>query len=80
MAAKKKGTFKSEIEDLEAIVEKLEGGELDLEDSLKEYEKGVTLVCSLNKKLESSKLQINEMVGKIESDIENLNECELTHA
>lgn len=78
--AAKKTTFKDDLGNLESIVDKLESGDLDLEDALKEYEKGVGLVCSLNKKLESSKLKINELAGKIEADNENISECELSHS
>lgn len=42
MAAKKQ-TYEQAIEELESIVEKLESGQLPLEDSIKAYERGMAL-------------------------------------
>jgi exodeoxyribonuclease VII small subunit len=43
----KSGQFEKSITELEAIVAQLEKGELDLDDALKQFEKGVSLarVC-----------------------------------
>ena len=49
--AKKKIDFAKSFEELETIVEKMEGGDLDLESGVKEYEKGLALVEDLEKKL-----------------------------
>jgi exodeoxyribonuclease VII small subunit len=43
--------FESALEDLERTVERLESGELSLEDSLAAFERGVALVRLLNEKL-----------------------------
>lgn len=66
MARKKELTFREELEKLEDLVSKLESGELELEESLRIYSEGVTLVDSLNRKLSDSKLKITELKGKIE--------------
>ncbi|HEX7229808.1 MAG TPA: exodeoxyribonuclease VII small subunit [Candidatus Binatia bacterium] len=52
-------TFETALEQLEQIVERLESGELSLEDSLAAFEAGVGLVKHCNQKL-------NEVEKKIE--------------
>ena len=61
MARKDDGSkkFESALEDLEQVVERLESGELSLEDSLAAFEKGVGLVKFCNQKL-------NEVEKKVE--------------
>ena len=61
MAAKEtlNQTFETALEQLEQIVERLESGELSLEDSLAAFEAGVGLVNRCNQKL-------NEVQKKIE--------------
>jgi exodeoxyribonuclease VII small subunit len=51
--------FEEALEELEAIVERLESGELSLEESLTAFEQGVRLVNLCNQKL-------NEVEKKIE--------------
>jgi exodeoxyribonuclease VII small subunit len=43
--------FESALQELESVVEQLESGDLSLEDSLAEFEKGVRLVKYCNQKL-----------------------------
>ncbi|MGE5215703.1 MAG: exodeoxyribonuclease VII small subunit [Chloroflexota bacterium] len=51
--------FETALEELEQVVEQLESGELNLEDALAAFEKGVGLVKICNQKL-------NEVEKKIE--------------
>ena len=51
--------FEEALEELESVVERLESGELSLEDSLTAFEQGVRLVNFCNQKL-------NEVEKKIE--------------
>lgn len=44
-------TFEECLEALEGVVERIESGELNLEDSLATFEKGVRLVQTCNRKL-----------------------------
>lgn len=46
-----KQKFETAIEDLEKVVERLESGELSLEDSLAAFEDGIRLVKFCNQKL-----------------------------
>jgi len=61
MAKKDKGEkkFEQALEELEKVVERLESGDLSLEDSLASFEEGVRLVKYCNQKL-------NEVERKIE--------------
>jgi exodeoxyribonuclease VII small subunit len=59
MAEKK---FEDAMERLEQIVEKLEGGDLTLEESLKIFEEGMKLVRFCSKKLEEAEQKVNLLV------------------
>lgn len=51
-------TFEEAMKRLEEIVEKLEGGKLPLEDSLKYYKEGLELSKQCNLKLEEAEKQL----------------------
>ena len=55
---KKEPKFEEALKKLEQIVEELEGGELSLEESLKQYEEGVHLSKLCAKRLEEAKKKI----------------------
>ncbi len=50
--------FEKQLAELEALVERLESGELSLEDSLKAYEQGVRLARQCQKVLDQAQLRI----------------------
>lgn len=50
--------FEKKLNDLEALVAKLETGELSLEESLKAYENGVALTRECQSMLEKAQLRI----------------------
>jgi exodeoxyribonuclease VII small subunit len=56
---REKKKFEEALEELEKVVERLESGELSLEDSLAAFEQGVSLVRYCNQRL-------NEVERKIE--------------
>ena len=58
MANKEKMTFEVAVQRLEEIVRALEGGKSDLDDSLKLYEEGVTLVRFCNDALDNAERKI----------------------
>lgn len=58
MANKEKMTFESAVVRLEEIVRALEGGKSDLDESLKLYEEGVTLVRFCNDALDNAEKKI----------------------
>ena len=49
-----KKTFEENLQDLEAIVRKLETGDVALEDSIAEFQKGMVLSKDLQKTLEDA--------------------------
>ena len=51
-------SFETSLQELEAIVEQLEQGNLSLDDSLKQFEKGVTLARNCQKVLNEAELKI----------------------
>ena len=50
-----KKTFEENLQDLEAIVTKLETGDVALEDAIAEFQKGMALSKDLQKTLEDAK-------------------------
>lgn len=58
--------FSDAMDELERIVRLLEGGQLDLEDSLKQYERGVALIGLLQAKLSSAEQQVSQLLGQIQ--------------
>lgn len=70
MAAKKQ-TYEENIEQIDEILEKLENGELSLEDSINEYEKAIKLIKESEKLLEIGEgkvLRVLEKNGKLETE------------
>ena len=62
----KKLTFEENIKKLEDIVDQLESGEIDLEESVELYEKGMILKNNCEEKLKKVELQIKKI--KIENN------------
>lgn len=57
-------SFEKGLDELEAIVEKLEDGELALEESLTLFEKGVELSESCRKRLEDAETRVEALLKK----------------
>ena len=65
---KKIGDFETNLENIEEIIEKLESGELSLENSIKEYEKAMKLIKSSSDILERAEgkiIKVSENDGEI---------------
>ena len=61
-------SFGESIKELEGIVALLEGGQLELEESLARYERGVALIRSLQDKLSSAEQKVTTLLGEIEPE------------
>ena len=61
MAASKKEKFEDTLNSLESIVEDLESKDLDLEQSLEMFEKGVMLYKDCKKQLEKVEKKISKL-------------------
>lgn len=58
-------TFKQGMEELECIVRSLESGDMELEESLDLYAKGVKLLGVLQGKLDSAEQQVQVLMGQL---------------
>lgn len=61
-------TFGSALAELDQIVAALEGGQLELEDSLGRYERGVSLLRALQAKLADAQQKVTMLIGELESE------------
>lgn len=63
MAAKKKpATFEQALEELEVLVERLEAGDLPLEEALADFERGVKLTRECQQKLASAEQKVKVLM------------------
>jgi len=62
MAKKKSEQFEDALKNLEKIVEKLERGELPLEDALTAFTEGIRLVQFCHKKLEEAENKVQTLL------------------
>ncbi|MBM6753357.1 exodeoxyribonuclease VII small subunit [Lactobacillus alvi] len=60
----KKQSFESRIADLEAIVNHLQGGQLTLDDSIKEFKQGMELAQTLQKELDQAQATLAQLVDE----------------
>lgn len=58
-------SFRQAMSELEGIVSVLESNTLELEESLVNYERGVALLASLQKRLNSAEQQIDVLMGQL---------------
>ena len=54
MATKKKLSFEEQLAAVEALIDRMESGDMPLEESLKRYQEGAAMLDSLEKELESA--------------------------
>ena len=60
-------TFRQAMSELEGLVGVLEGNTLELEDSLKSYERGVALLGALKKRLNDAQQKVDVLMGELET-------------
>lgn len=58
--------FGDALEELESIVVALESGQLELEDSLDRYQRGVALLRALQAKLTDAQQKVTSLIGELE--------------
>lgn len=61
-------TFNQGISELETIIRELEGGRLELEDSLLKYERGVGLLRVLQAKISEAEQKVTVLLGELEPE------------
>jgi|TARA_B100000989_G_scaffold109317_1_gene80195 exodeoxyribonuclease VII small subunit len=73
MAKDKKIDFELSLKELESIIEKLEDENINLEDSVKSFEKGINLVKECQQQLQNAELKIKKLLDDgSSSDIEKI--------
>ena len=68
----KKLTFEQSMMQLEDIVRQMEQGEASLEDSLKLFEQGTTLVSSLHGQLDAAQQKVEQMMLGTDGDVQEV--------
>ena len=72
MADEKGIEFETALKKLESIVENLEGGELSLEQALKQYEEGVRMADTCSKRLTEAEKRVEVLMksggGKLKAE------------
>lgn len=66
--------FGEALAELETIVSALESGQLELEESMSRYERGVTLLRALQSKLGDAQQRVTMLLGELENDSEDATE------
>ncbi|MDR1015166.1 MAG: exodeoxyribonuclease VII small subunit [Coriobacteriales bacterium] len=61
-------SFREASEELEGIVRVLEGSQLELEESLESYERGVTLLRALQVRLAEAQQKVTVLLGELDAD------------
>jgi exodeoxyribonuclease VII small subunit len=61
-------SFGDALGELDEVVAALEGGQLELEDSLVRYERGVVLLRALQGKLASAQQRVSMLIGELETE------------
>ena len=72
MAAKKKQTFEDRLQQLEDLVRQMEEGGMTLEETLRNYEKGVQLSEELKKELAAAEERLTVLRGGEEKAAEGV--------
>jgi len=62
MTKKDTVNFETSLQKLEKIIEKLEGGDISLEDSVKSFEEGIGLVKECQKQLSQAELKVKKLL------------------
>jgi exodeoxyribonuclease VII small subunit len=65
-ASDNKIDFEASLKELEALVEKMEQGDLSLEQSLKDFERGVALTRACQQALQEAEQKVQLLSGKDE--------------
>ncbi|MCU0573406.1 MAG: exodeoxyribonuclease VII small subunit [Syntrophobacteraceae bacterium] len=68
MAKKKTDPFEESLKKLQAIVEKMERGDLPLEDAVESYTEGIRLAQACHQKLEEAEARVRMLMKDTEGD------------
>lgn len=62
-------SFENALDELETLVERLESGEQSLEESLKEFERGIQLTRHCQKSLQSAEQRVEKLIKQNQMDL-----------
>jgi exodeoxyribonuclease VII small subunit len=69
MASDQPRKFEEELADLEAIVSRIDSGELSLEESIAAFERGVAIVRSLNRRLDEVERKVEVLTRTAQGEL-----------
>lgn len=61
--APKLADFEKSLNELESLVEKMEGGETSLEDAMKDFERGIELTRQCQNLLKNAELKVQKLIA-----------------
>lgn len=70
MAAKKKLTFEERLQQVEALIAKMESGEMPLEEAMQQYEAGLNALNALEKELMAAQQRLTVLRQQSGEDVE----------
>lgn len=70
MAAKKKLTFEERLQQVEALIAKMESGEMPLEEAMQQYEAGLNALNALDKELTAAQQRLMVLRQQNGEDVE----------
>ncbi len=70
MAAKKKLMFEERLQQVEALIAKMESGEMPLEEAMQQYEAGLNALNALEKELTAAQQRLTVLRQQSGEDIE----------
>ena len=70
MAAKKKLSFEERLQQVEALIAKMESGEMPLEEAMQQYEAGLNALNALEKELTAAQQRLTVLRQQSGEDIE----------
>lgn len=65
-------SFKEGLQELDGIVKALEGNQLELEESIKSYERGVALLGALQKRLDEAQQKVTVLMGELRPEDDSI--------
>lgn len=70
MAAKKKLTFEERLQQVEALIAKMESGKMPLEEAMQQYEAGLNALNALEKELTAAQQRLTVLRQQSGEDVE----------
>ena len=65
-------SFREAMAELDAVVAQLESNTLELEDSLKAYEKGIGLLSDLKARLDGAQQKVDVLMGELDASADDM--------